>query len=207
MVPSASNLASEKQLLYEQLLDALHSLFGGVHPGYRAIHAKGIVCAGTFGPAATAASVCRARHLQSASTPITVRFSEFAGVPTVPDGDPLASPRGMAIKFHLPAGSTPTSWPNRMTGSRSVPPKNSSFLSTPWPRADPGCRARADRQLPGKPSPGEAVRGGTQTGPGQFRHGVLLRRQCLPLYQPGRRGPRHPLPNPPGSRRRAPGCR
>ena len=36
--------------------------------------------------------------------PITVRFSDFAGVPTVPDGDPLASPRGMAIKFHLPDG-------------------------------------------------------------------------------------------------------
>ena len=36
--------------------------------------------------------------------PITVRFSDFAGVPTVSDGDPLASPRGMAIKFHLPGG-------------------------------------------------------------------------------------------------------
>ena len=104
MVPSTSNLAPEQQLLYEQLLDALHSLFGGIHPGYRAIHAKGIVCAGTFGPAATAASVCRARHFQSAPTPITVRFSDFAGVPTVSDGDPLASPRGMAIKFHLAGG-------------------------------------------------------------------------------------------------------
>jgi catalase len=85
VVPSTSNLTPEKQLLYEQLLDALHSLFGGVHPGYRAIHAKGIVCAGTFSPAATAASVCRARHFQSAPTPITVRFSDFAGVPTVSD--------------------------------------------------------------------------------------------------------------------------
>lgn len=102
MVPSTSNLAPEKQLLYEQLMDALHSLFGGVHPGYRAIHAKGIVCAGTFSPAATAASVCRAPHFQHAPTPITVRFSDFAGVPTVSDSDPLASPRGMAIKFHLP---------------------------------------------------------------------------------------------------------
>ena len=45
MVPSTSN-PPEKQLLYEQLLDALHSLFGGVHPGYRAIHAKGMVSAG-----------------------------------------------------------------------------------------------------------------------------------------------------------------
>jgi catalase len=89
--------------LYEQLVDALHALFG-VHPGYRAVHAKGIVCAGTFNPALTAASVSRAPHLQDVSVPTTVRFSNFAGVPTVPDGDPLASPRGMAIKFHLPGG-------------------------------------------------------------------------------------------------------
>jgi len=103
MVTSASNLAPEKQLLYEQLVDALNALFG-VHPGYRPVHAKGIVCAGTFRPAATAASVSRAPHLQGALVPITVRLSDFAGVPTVPDGDPLASPRGMAIKFHLPGG-------------------------------------------------------------------------------------------------------
>ncbi|MGZ3414842.1 MAG: catalase family peroxidase [Isosphaeraceae bacterium] len=103
MVTSASNLAPEKQLLYEQLVDALNALFG-VHPGYRPVHAKGIVCAGTFRPAATAASVSRAPHLQGAPVPITVRLSDFAGVPTVPDGDPLASPRGMAIKFHLPGG-------------------------------------------------------------------------------------------------------
>ena len=103
MASSASNLAPEKQRLYEHLVDALHALFG-VHPGYRAVHAKGIVCEGTFSPAATAASVSRAPHLQGTAVPITVRFSDFAGVPTVPDGDPLASPRGMAIKFHLPDG-------------------------------------------------------------------------------------------------------
>jgi catalase len=103
MVSSASNLTPENQRLYEQIVDALYALFG-VHPGYRAVHAKGIVCEGTFSPAATAASVSRAPHLQGASVPITVRFSDFAGVPTVPDGDPLASPRGMAIKFHLPDG-------------------------------------------------------------------------------------------------------
>jgi catalase len=59
MASSASNLAPEKQRLYEHLVDALHALFG-VHPGYRAVHAKGIVCEGTFSPAATAASVNRA---------------------------------------------------------------------------------------------------------------------------------------------------
>jgi catalase len=103
MASLTDNLAPENQRLYEQLVDALNALFG-LHRGYRPVHAKGIVCEGTFSPAATAASVSRAPHLQSAPVPITVRFSDFAGVPTVPDGDPLASPRGMAIKFHLPGG-------------------------------------------------------------------------------------------------------
>jgi catalase len=103
MPSSTANVAPEKQHLYEQVVDALNALFG-VHRGYRPVHAKGIVCEGTFRPAATAASVSRAPHLQGGPVPITVRFSDFAGVPTVPDGDPLASPRGMAVRFHLPGG-------------------------------------------------------------------------------------------------------
>ena len=65
MGPSAGNLAPAKQRLYEQLVDALHVLFA-VHPGYRPVHAKGVVCEGTFHPAATAVSVSRAPRLQSA---------------------------------------------------------------------------------------------------------------------------------------------
>ena len=78
MGPSAGNLAPAKQRLYEQLVDALYALVG-VHPGYRPVHAKGVVCEGTFHPAATAVSVSRAPRLQSAPVPITVRFSDFAG--------------------------------------------------------------------------------------------------------------------------------
>jgi catalase len=103
MPSSTANVAPGKQQLYEQVVDALNALFG-LDRGYRPVHAKGIVCEGTFTPAATAASVSRAPHFQSAPVLTTVRFSDFAGVPTVPDGDPLASPRGMAIKFHLPGG-------------------------------------------------------------------------------------------------------
>jgi catalase len=35
---------------------------------------------------------------------VTARFSDGAGVPTVPDGTP-AMPRGIAIKYHLPGGA------------------------------------------------------------------------------------------------------
>jgi catalase len=46
-------------------------------------------------------SLTKAPHLHRSSTPVSVRFSDFAGVPAVPDNDPNASPRGMAIRFHL----------------------------------------------------------------------------------------------------------
>lgn len=75
---------------------------GGVHPGFRPAHAKGILLSGVFTPAAEAASLTRAPHVRRSSTPVTARFSNFAGIPTVPDSDPQgASPRGFAVRFHL----------------------------------------------------------------------------------------------------------
>jgi catalase len=75
---------------------------GGVHPGFRPAHAKGILLRGTFTPSPEAASLTRAPHLHRNSTPVTVRFSDFAGIPTVADNDPQgAGPRGFAVRFHL----------------------------------------------------------------------------------------------------------
>jgi catalase len=77
---------------------------GGVHPGFRPAHAKGVLLTGAFTPASGAASLTRAPHLQRATTPVTARFSDFVGIPTVPDNDPRgASPRGFAVRFHLAA--------------------------------------------------------------------------------------------------------
>jgi catalase len=89
----------------EQLIDALNDVFGKQPPGGRAAHAKGIVLTGTFKPADSASSVTVAPHLQKASVPITVRFSNSAGVMAIPDTDGGATPRGMATRFHLPDGS------------------------------------------------------------------------------------------------------
>ena len=88
-----------------QLVDALNSVFGK-QPGARAVHAKGVVFEGRFTPSPSAAAISRAPHLQNAPVFVTVRFSDFAGIPTVSDIDPLASPRGLAIRFHLTDGSS-----------------------------------------------------------------------------------------------------
>ncbi|HWB86596.1 MAG TPA: catalase family peroxidase [Bryobacteraceae bacterium] len=87
--------------LSRSAIQALQDL-NGHHPGFRPAHAKGILLAGVFAPAPSGKTLTRAPHLQRQSTPVTVRFSDFAGFPTVADNDPnAASPRGMAVRFHL----------------------------------------------------------------------------------------------------------
>jgi catalase len=103
MATPSSGLNPNKEQLYEQLVDALNALFG-MHPGFRAAHAKGVICTGTFTPSAAAASLSRAKHFQGEPTPVTVRFSNSTGIPDIPDTDPNASPRGMGIKFHVAGG-------------------------------------------------------------------------------------------------------
>jgi catalase len=88
--------------LATDLLDALDFLSGGIHPGFRPVHAKGTMYAGTFTPAPSAAGLTRAPHAIRPSTPVTVRFSLAAGKPTVADNDPQESgPQAIAIRFHL----------------------------------------------------------------------------------------------------------
>ena len=93
----------EKMLaLSRDIIQGFDKADGGIHPGFRPAHAKGILLAGVFTPSSEAASLTRAPHIQHDSTPVTVRFSDFAGIPTVPDNDlQNASPRGCAIRFHL----------------------------------------------------------------------------------------------------------
>jgi catalase len=97
-------LTTDEKLLglSRDILEGFDKADGGVHPGFRPAHAKGILLAGAFTPSPEATSLTRAPHIRRNSTPVTVRFSDFAGIPTVPDNDPQgASPRGCAIRFHL----------------------------------------------------------------------------------------------------------
>ncbi len=88
------------------IVDALNDVFGKQSQTRARAHAKGIVVAGTFTPSVGGALISVAPHLQNAPVPPSVRVSNFSGVPTTPDTDGSASPRGMALRFHLPDGST-----------------------------------------------------------------------------------------------------
>ncbi len=45
---------------------------------------KGLMCSGTFTPSPEAAKLTRAPHANRPSTPVTVRFSDSTGLPTIP---------------------------------------------------------------------------------------------------------------------------
>ena len=97
-------LTTDERLLAlsRDVLKGFEKVNGGIHPGFRPAHAKGILLTGIFTPSSEASSLTTAPHINRHSTPVTVRFSDFAGIPTVPDNDPQnASPRGCAIRFHL----------------------------------------------------------------------------------------------------------
>jgi len=87
----------------QRLVDSLNATYG-VHAGFRAAHAKGVLCAATFTATPEAARLSRAAHLAGAETRAHVRFSNGSGDPTAPDTTRDA--RGMAVKFYLPDGTT-----------------------------------------------------------------------------------------------------
>lgn len=92
------------QSLPTDIVNALNKVYG-VHPGFRANHAKGVVGQGTFKASPEAAELSKAAIFNGDTIPVTIRFSDSGGLPNVPDGSKIALPHGLAIKFHLKDGS------------------------------------------------------------------------------------------------------
>lgn len=88
----------------QQMVDALYTAFGDNHS--RAVHAKGIMAAGGFEPSPDAARLSKAWIFTRGTLPIVVRFSDFTGIPQIPDTVGDANPRGFAVKFQRPDGSS-----------------------------------------------------------------------------------------------------
>ena len=91
--------------LPQHIADDFITLAGGLHPGYRLNHAKGIVLTGTFTPSPGATAITRAPYLAAPTTPVIVRFSDPTGVPNIPDNNPNAWPKGMALRWSLAGGA------------------------------------------------------------------------------------------------------
>jgi catalase len=103
-MPVAATAADSAQETPASMVGALHSAFGQHHA--RAVHAKGIILQGTFTPAPQAKELSQAKVFASGTVPVTVRFSDFTGIPDIPDTVGDANPRGFAVKFRLPGDQT-----------------------------------------------------------------------------------------------------
>ena len=86
-----------------QSVDTMNTLWGK-HAGMRANHAKGVVAEGSFTPTKAGVALSKASIFAGKSVPVTVRFSDSTGLPTLPDGAGPANPHGMSIKFKLAEG-------------------------------------------------------------------------------------------------------
>ena len=78
-------------------MDALHVAFGEHHA--RAVHAKGILLEGSFTAGASAKTLSRSPIFAGGTLPVIARFSDFTGIPDIPDTASDANPRGFAIKI------------------------------------------------------------------------------------------------------------
>ena len=109
--------------LWEEIVDAIHAVNGGPHPGYRAVHAKGTVCKGTFTPTPEASKLSRAAHLQGDPVEATSASRTRAGTPRppMPTRSPAAAWRSSST---CPTGRRPTSSRCRSSSSSSATPED-----------------------------------------------------------------------------------
>ncbi len=90
------------ETLAEQAVTAMNEV-SGVHPGFRAAHAKGTLIAGTFTANPEGPRLTRAPHMQGRPVRATLRFSNGSGDPGAPDYARVG--RGLAVKLYLEDGS------------------------------------------------------------------------------------------------------
>jgi catalase len=114
--------------IHEQIVEAVHANYG-VHPGHRALHAKGSWARGTFTATPDAAALSRAAHLQGDEITALVRFSNASGHPEAHDAD--RDGRGMAIKLRWDGGETDILTTTSPTFATRTP---EDFLELMWLR-------------------------------------------------------------------------
>jgi catalase len=87
----------------QDLVNALHSAFGTHHA--RAVHAKGTILEGSFKATSDARALSKEAIFSGATLPVTARFSDFTGIPDIPDNVGDANPRGFAFKIKAADGT------------------------------------------------------------------------------------------------------
>jgi catalase len=105
--------AATPESVIRQIVEAMRTV-AGPHPVFRPVHAKGLVCSGTFRASSDAPRVTRAAHFTGQSVPTIIRFANANGNPDVHDGVPNV--RSMAVKFQLSDGKSADILANSIEG-------------------------------------------------------------------------------------------
>lgn len=136
----AWGIFSPERLSPDTLVNALEKT-GGVHPGYRRNHAKGICVAGYFEANGNASTISKASVFRQGRTPVIGRFAIAGDNPNAPDG--AVPVRSLALQFKTADGQE---W---RTGMNALP-----FFSVSTPQ---GFLAQQQAAQPdpatGKPDP------------------------------------------------------
>ena len=125
--------AAAPDAIIRQIVDVMGTL-AGPHPGFRPVHAKGLVCSGTFRASPDASRITRTPHFSGPPVPTIVRFANANGNPDVHDGAPNV--RSMAVKFQLPGGTSADILANSVEGFVARTPEELlEFLRAQLPAA------------------------------------------------------------------------
>ena len=160
-----------------QLVQDFHAAFGEHHA--RAVHTKGLILQGTYTPSTEASELCRAQLFAESSVPVVVRFSDFTGLPNIPDTEVKANPRGFAIKFLMPDGSETDIVNHSFNGFPVSTSSDFSALLQAIARSggEPDPRFRTGK-VPRQPSHGEGVPDHPDPAAAELgRHQLLLRQR------------------------------
>lgn len=186
--PVLDGVHKGEQPTTEELVGAVNALFG-VHHRLRSLPTKGVILEGTFAPSASAMTVSSAGHFQDRVVPVMARFSNFAGLPNIADNDPMAIPRGMAIRFYLPDWSETDIVAHSYNGFPTKTASEFKDLSLALAAAgDPGAPdpAALNQFLSTHPI-AKAFWGGAEAGVGEVCDSSLFWRKHFQVYErPGR---------------------
>lgn len=136
----AGGWLTPQRLSPDRLVNALEKT-GGVHPGYRRNHAKGLCVAGYFESNGNAGTLSRAFVFAPGRTPVVGRFAIAGGNPGAPDGN--VPVRSMALSLKNAAGQE---WRTGMNALPFFP------VATPQGFYDQQVASRPDPAT-GKPDP------------------------------------------------------
>ncbi len=103
---------SPTRLSQSRMIAAMHA-GSGLHPGFRAAHAKGICFTGSFESSGAAAAYSKAAVFAEGKVPVVGRFALASGMPFQIDALTIA--RSMALRF------LPVSAPEWRTGMNNIP--------------------------------------------------------------------------------------